>query len=337
MDAKLMAEIIKERPLAFEFSLADPLAATDDILISYGLPTRPDEDSQPLYYSQWKRLITQRLKFIPSKTGIVDQGVSSCADSQQPKPTFTKSTADGKSETWSGAVTQRDSENSIRHVGATWIVPQLYPPADQNANSFDFGLWVGVDNHTHGDDTLLQAGTVHTCKVDSEGRIEKEFFAFYNLYGDHFTRVDGFPVNPGDTVSVFLNLLHVPKLGANYLELSGTTWAWIIYVNESVGSYTIRCIKLSSNETEQKAFKADSAEWILDNKNLQFKLAAFGSAVMFNCFAVTEEGGEVTIANSELISMVRDGVCVSRASRIGDQAVGLSYGGIQRKGGNISD
>lgn len=118
--------------------------ATDEELAHYGLPPRPDRETEPSLYELWHRTFDRPLHFIvPEFEESSEEWHRAC----QP-PSANEENAQ-YSPNWSGVVAGLEAHDPVsRAVAATWTVP--------NAVSVDGGddrcaIWVGIDGYYYVD------------------------------------------------------------------------------------------------------------------------------------------------------------------------------------------
>lgn len=101
---------------------------------------------------------------------------------------------EGTSNNWSGYVAApnlaKPTKNSVSAVSGTWVVPTIL---HASSNTF-CSIWVGIDGY--GSPSVEQIGTEHDW---SGGK--QVHYAWFEMYPQYPYEINGFPVNPGDSIS----------------------------------------------------------------------------------------------------------------------------------------
>jgi hypothetical protein len=190
--------------------------------------------------------------------------------------TFNSNTPGGVSAVhvshWSGyLITLGEFQNrteGVTAISASWVVPQIIYSDNDTYSS----VWLGVGGY--GEDSLIQAGTEQQCV---NGRIE--YFGWYELLPDYIVRIPNLQVNPGDSVTVSIDLQ-----------------------NQDLNLWQIKFTDFSNGGTFEKSdisyhSSQKSAEWIVERPMVNkatSTLSNFGSASLNDCTAtINGESGPV--------------------------------------------
>jgi len=303
----------------------NPLSASDDDLLNYGLPPRPDKASCPEQYDEWEQLLSQPLTLVPSTLKILDQS---------PVPVPVQSTpgqtekANRQSGHWSGAVNNDLEEGyKFKIVSASWTVSRPYPQnwawttSGWKSGNFRAGTWVGIDGY-HTSHDVLQAGTAQRCVTSNGGDMKVVTFPWIEWYPAHVVEISGFEVNPGDLVTV--------QVGAFDLSPSGpVTRGFVFFCNRSACTYFSAVIKAPDGISLQ----GDTAEWIVEchkPEDGEPTMSYLGATFFYKCWAIAENKKnkirrvvKKDLSGAILIDIVQDGVTLSRAERENNSVLGI--------------
>lgn len=183
-------------------------SATDEELLRYGMPHRPDPKKFPEAARHWIRAMSSIKKFVTPE--LVVQSAIADVSSTDPN--------------WSGLVV--DQPGAFDVVWGSWIVPTVTVP--QGAGTvmvpgstvsggfswfpYHSSMWVGLfdpPSTATGTGSLLQAGTWHDATLTlglggdpSLGLVTTSYFAWLEWFPGPSVRLNGFTVEPGQEVMV---------------------------------------------------------------------------------------------------------------------------------------
>lgn len=226
--------IIKDRPAGF-----NPLAATGAELGRYGLPQRPNQQSDPQGFARWTKGM-QALKYRAAAhvNAMPHSNKNLMLAGQQPAA----STISGKptqyySYNWSGAANTNQlkawsPKKSFVEAVALWGVPAAQPPFQACANGitgakgadgFYVANWSGIDGFSNGD--VLQGGSLSAA--DCQGNTLYvgwvEWYPSYPIL-EIFCDADlPCPVSPGDE---FLVITYGANSPTQYVFEEDITQGW---------------------------------------------------------------------------------------------------------------
>ncbi|MCJ1484780.1 hypothetical protein MMC06_004953 [Schaereria dolodes] len=280
----------------------DPTKSSDQDLIKYGYPPRPDEKETPLHFKKWTALVSRKPQPVYPEFKINPSG-------RQPvKNVNLDRAANGTSNNWSGAVQlSPPSGSTFNTVSASWVVPNAWPPVSAfntstgqwNDGSWETVSWVGIDGWSPPQQSILQAGTKSIVSV-SNGTVTHTSFAWFEWFPAFEIQFSNFIVNPGDTVHVMV------------CAPTSTTGVASV-MNISANTATTTPIDAPSAAT---ALLGQNAEWILEDDSSGGSLTPFadyGATFFFDCLAAASNNTEVNLTNATLIDMVQSSGTVSTA------------------------
>jgi hypothetical protein len=219
----------------------NPIDASNEDLLNYGFPPRPDPQKAPLQYAKWRRPLSRaRERVSLSNT----------------KPTPAQPPRE-ESTTWSGALLDTsiaprptEQELSFWSVSALWTVPNPYPPPDaKDEQVYTNRNWVGFDGYS--DACVYRAGTTSRV-VKSGDTITRSVVAFFEYLNTDPVEAEHreypeLPVAPGDIISSFV------------FGVVGSSRVFALIINLGSGQY------IQDQLTTGPALTATSCEWILES------------------------------------------------------------------------
>src|SRR5712671_6599181 len=194
----------------------DPLSTTDAQLDQYGLPTRPDQDTESELFQYWNWLLGKPFNLIipefPQRRGGV---VPLYQLGRGGRPSVR---GHENSLNWSGLYIVPQRPNKFVHVVGSWRVPRpSVPPvlpegAVPGNDEYQSSTWIGIDGHrSYPNSSLPQIGTTQVVKV-AGGSETVDAWAWWQWWAkdDQFPPQDrnnppvtitNFPVSFGDEIS----------------------------------------------------------------------------------------------------------------------------------------
>jgi hypothetical protein len=171
----------------------DPVTASAKALAQFGLPRRPDPNTEPGLRKLWDRAFARKPTFV--KANMVEDKVWH----SRPRHAWKKGQF-GLEGNWAGAVVQVASlglspPEPANMVFAEWTVPTIRTtPAEPGTQIV--GFWVGLGGYNTGQ--LLQAGTAATMTGASVS-----YWAWTEWFPAGY-KVDNLEIKAGDIVSVLV-------------------------------------------------------------------------------------------------------------------------------------
>ena len=168
----------------------EPIRASDDQLAQYGLPHRPDPRKLPQAARLWIRSMRRVRKFVTPELAVIPKIVHG------PPPVIEDGVS--TSDIWSGL--RVDWGNSMwSSVWGNWIIPAVSIP-DGVSGDFLSSIWVGLLGSS-----LLQAGTEQDVSSGTFGG--SSYYAWYEWFPASPVQIGGFPVGPGQAITVMVGVL----------------------------------------------------------------------------------------------------------------------------------
>jgi len=225
----------------------DPATASPERIAGYGLPPRPDRDSEPEEYAAWLRDVGPEVARAVPRLKATDVRNRRARDPN-------------RSTNWSGVVLSRDvgryGPRSFQSVHAAWTVPAVQPPYgtcrhEPNSGAYQMAIWPGIGGFEI--DSLLQAGTAASTRC-VDGAVEAEHWAWYEFYPYPSVAIETLPALPGHVISVYVwstsardGHAHVVNRTLNrsasfrfrppaHVRLVGNSAEWIVERPESDGA-----------------------------------------------------------------------------------------------------
>jgi hypothetical protein len=310
----------------------NPLTAEKDELLGFGIPPKPDEETQPALFAYWVQMFTPPIAAVDVQFSYA----YSRSDNFRRAGAIAGRTRQQASRNWSGAsITPRDGRMFTEVVG-TWRVPAvLAPPADGKYRS---STWIGLDGQrSYLDATLPQIGTgQHVDRVGGVATHVTESWVQWWPSREELT-IGALPTSPGDRIFCWLTVL-------------SPTWVHLLIENVDAPiikkyaafewlSYDIPWPDPTSPLIQPKVSGA-TAEWIMERQTKQgstelHELPIYDE-VVFGCIANTalEPGDSVReekLIGPTLIHMYKfeddphRAVVISTAERLGDHSIRTFY------------
>ena len=127
----------------------DPMTASAGELRRYGLPRRPDPDSEPQLARLYARALSRPRRFVKPEL-VVDSRLDAINVKREGK-------ADFSSGDWGGAVVTTPASDPPNMVFAQFQVPTVLNFDPELTQQLVTGFWVGIGGY--GNNSLLQAGS----------------------------------------------------------------------------------------------------------------------------------------------------------------------------------
>jgi hypothetical protein len=237
----------------------EPDQATDQELLEYGYPQRPDVNNAAAL-ALWERAVhTTRVPTdLVERPGVYHRPV------QQMQTTTNATSTSGN---WSAVIIDGKSADFDTIVGY-WAVPNVASQVAKTANGYS-SMWVGLDGD--GTSDLIQDGT------SSEWIGGK---AVYNAWVEVLpaaeTLVSGLTINPGDAIYA----------STEYKVVNGKASAYFYMTNFN----TVKSISVTIAFPTTLKYTGQSAEWVVErtevNGSFENPLPNYGIAFMDVAYAV---------------------------------------------------
>jgi hypothetical protein len=254
----------------------DPMTASADKLRRYGLPRRPDPDSEPHLARLYARTFSRPHKFIKPKL-VVDSRLDAINAKR-------KGRADFSSGDWGGAVVTTPASDPPNMVFARFQVPTVINIDPETPQPLIVGFWVGIGGY--GNNSLLQAGIAATL-TPLPGPFPIPFGSVsYWAWTEWFPNgyvVDNLKISPGDAVSV---LVCAPQPDHGFVSMENLTTGQIVSVGVDPPA------GLTAN--------GPSAEWIIES--LSVDTPDFISWTCTNCAAGSHDSS-LTLTGATTLNM----------------------------------
>lgn len=264
----------------------DLLRASDDDLLMYGLPHRPDPKALPNAARAWLRAMRRIKRFVvPELTVRHDFLFRPIRPS---RATTGAATHPGATSNWGGLV-MTDSP-PYQQAWGSWTIPEIQIPPDGTGPSYSCAVWVGLGGYLN-DDNLLQAGTAQA--VGNDGA--QECFAWYEWYPAPPIMLTGFNVEPGHTIAVLIGQ-YDDGSGRGVVTLANLVTGDAVPVTV----VPLPAVDASGNAVNPaiKAPSGKSAEWIVERPDI-------GSGGPEK-YAELPDFGEVNFTHAAAVSYVQE-------------------------------
>jgi Peptidase A4 family len=283
----------------------DPLTASARDLAQAGFPPRPTDPKLLARYQQFFNRTKNRFQYIeptfrvdPTKTTHTNKRAEMGAGTE----TY---------DNWSGGVVYAPSGQSFKWVQGDWVVPDVYPTAQ---NQWQYcANWVGLDGDGSGD--VCQAGMI--CAVFQSGSsITRSIYPWHEWYPSSWVEITNLPISPGDLVSMLVCSA----------EGAGSTTATIYFGNQTSG------VSMSYQITAPSGTKlvGNSAEWIVETPIVNGALTDmpdYGQVFFTNCEGYLTNGSAVNGGTGNNINLVQNNTTLSTGTLITPTIIECQYVG----------
>jgi hypothetical protein len=283
----------------------DPLTASAQELAQAGFPDRPTD---PVLLARYQRFFNRtkgKFQYI-EPTFRVDPTISTHTNKGSTTGAGTET-----SDNWSGGVVYAPSGQSFKWVQGDWVVPNVYPTAQ---NQWQYcANWIGLDGD--GSKDVCQAGML--CSVFESGNsITRNIYPWHEWYPSSSVEITNLNISPGDMISMVI----CTAKGV------GSTTATIYFGNQTSGISTSYQITAPSGTT----LSGNSAEWIVETPVVNGVLSDmpdYGQVFFSTCEAYLTNGSLVNGGTGNNINLVQSGKTLSTASLIAPTIVECQYAG----------
>jgi hypothetical protein len=202
MAATLWKSITWKLPL----SGFDPMAASQDDLVTLGFPRRPDQVRQPAEYAFWQKMFMPPLVFDVLEINALPYLVA-------PRSAFVAQfVPQASSLNWSGAsITPRDG-TVFSSAWASFQVPTVNVPSGGTAQKYRSSTWIGFDGQRrYYMSTLPQFGTAQNIDMVN-GVPTRSYFAWWQWWAREVTgaaypvKLTAPEIHPGDLIMLYMQV-----------------------------------------------------------------------------------------------------------------------------------
>jgi hypothetical protein len=233
-----------------------PLAASDGDLEYYGFPPRPDEQSAPRAYANWKKIVSVPRGANPQATQTTIS--AGPAKDMLIGPPLSNGNVSATSSNWSGyAITSATDTwtHNDNSVFQEFFVPVAQPAFGVCNDIPVYGVqWPGFDGTTDSD--VLQAGALEIAQCSSSGTATS-YSAWYEWYPYSLTEVSVPAIHPGDLVAVEVWYTTASPHGHAYI---------VNYTLNVAATYNF-------NPPSSATYLGDSVEWVSERPGVSGSLS----------------------------------------------------------------
>ena len=276
----------------------DPRAASDFQLRYYGIPSRPDRNTQPNQYTFWWKMFSPPLRFLKAEFSFPPVPLYNFSPRRPPAGFATRHES---SLNWSGAyITPTDGEMFVG-VSGYWQVPTSSIPASDsggiaNSGKYRSSAWIGLDGQRlYRDSSLPQIGTSHYINV-----VNGQPVSVANAWWQWWARIPALPpiyvlplpVKPGDLIMCSLSVIDYQTVR---LLISNKT------TGNSLAPFQVQA------PDQHLEISGATAEWILERPAIfptptLYDLPDYNTEVFSNCFALSAPAPGSTSRERELVA-----------------------------------
>jgi Peptidase A4 family len=309
---------------ATSFKTYDPPPAGFDLrtasareLRRYGLPRRPDPETEPELHAHWQHAVAHTRSIIRAELGnspaldrlsAARRRRHAAGVDGHPEPSYVTG--------WGGAIVYLENigvEPPATLVSARWMVPTTTNPPNPSGIWF-VASWVGIDG-----DPVLQAGIIASSYPKEPGEptspeVSYTAFTAWTLWDEAqwYVPIQNFGVSAGDIIDVSV---------CNTTALSGTQHGAVSFLNEFTGVATTVGVDPQPGYTAP----GTQVEWIVLPDGGEY-LPDFQSVVFLNCAAGThQQSFGVNGATTTEVSEVNTSAALTQTEVMGSDTVAVTW------------
>jgi hypothetical protein len=284
----------------------DPLTASAEDLEAAGFPPRPTDPRLLARYRSFFERVKGRFQYV-EPTFRVDTTKST----HPRKKGHAKGAAGSESsDNWSGGVVHAPEGQSFKWVQGDWVVPNVYPPAQ---NKWYYCVnWIGLDGDGSGD--VCQAGMV-CAAYQSGSSITRTIYPWHEWFPSSWVEITNLAINPGDMISMLI-----------CTQGAGSTSAVIFFGNVTSGVSTSYQITAPSGTK----LAGNCAEWIVETPTVGGALTQmpdYGEVFFSTCEGYLTNGQVVNGGTGNNINLSQNGTTVSTGALITPTIIQCQYTG----------
>jgi hypothetical protein len=289
----------------------NPLTASDQELEKFKLPPRPNAESSPHAFGNWRRAMSPPLHFIPNaelQTLVKDlKNLFRIAVRRRQRPQQASDSAE-LSNNWSGAYIRDDLGETYNLIQGTWMVPRPYPPPPHipggpwSHGDFTASVWIGLDGHEGGSLSLPQIGTTQKVCVAADTSNLADLKVKVTAWWEWWYKDDPnahqidlstsvFPVQTGEVICAQLDVLNPTKVRAFFKNQS----SGLVYPPFDLTEPPVTV----QNPAGPVKVEGQTAEWIVERQTKQkspdlLPFCNFGAVMFTGCNAQVITAGGTT-------------------------------------------
>jgi hypothetical protein len=266
----------------------DPLTASSEELLYFGLPLKPDPKTQPEQLAFWLKMFSPPTIFL--ETDLFFSDVISSLNPPRPEPI--SATRYDRSSNWSGGYMTPYGGQMFVGMHGLFQVPTSKIPAAATGVAADYrsSTWIGLDGQrSYLNSTLPQIGTGQCIEIVN-GQPTPKARPFVQWWARNMNYpivyLTHFPVSPGDLIicSLYVNDLTTVTFHMKNLTTRGT-------IPTVTMTAPLAQVPPLAAPIQAKVSGA-TAEWILERPTRFFNgaiydLPDYGTEVFRECFAVS--------------------------------------------------
>jgi hypothetical protein len=218
----------------------NPLTASDEVLETFKLPPRPNAQSSPRAFENWRRAMSPPLRFIANEeleALVLDPKNLFTINARRRQRQLLASDSAQLSNNWSGAYIRDDLGETYNLIQGTWMVPQPYPPPPRipggqwSHGEFTASAWIGLDGTDPGSLSMPQIGTTQRVCVATDTSNPLDLDVTVTAWWEWWFKDDPnahqidisatvFTVQPGEVIYAQLNVLNPTTVRAFFKNQS---------------------------------------------------------------------------------------------------------------------
>lgn len=267
------------------------LRATAGELERYGLPPRPDPETERDAYGAWQRLFGPEpdgmLNYLEFQPPALDDN---WAENSYRLARGSALRAVGRvenSRNWSGAVAAVAADSQFKQIFGSWRVPKVKRPAGGADGDYRCSVWIGLDGHRRHLKSLAQLGTTQRVRTENGIDLVKcEAWYQWWLRDQKFPPIPfaNFPVEPDDEIGCCLTVLS-PKLVRFF----------IVNLTRMAAARVQSAMPTPQGDGADFGLRSVSAAWVAERPTRRdshelHPLPDYGSVTIGDCVATMNNG-----------------------------------------------
>lgn len=268
------------------------LTATPEQLVFYGIPPRPDPDSEVELYRAWLQFFELRPTFVSEEIKTtLDEFRVQTRESAPSAINVSSATRYETSRNWCGAYIAANDYKVFVQVSGEWTVPEPSPPPKAKPGEYTCSAWVGLDGQRrYFNSSLPQIGTWQKVTLLTDGTKQFETFAWFQWWAKDYEnnrpyRINSVPIAIGDKVGCIVRVWE-------------RSVAYVAILNFSTRRFFRKKIRAPIVRMRRPEISGATAEWIMERPAILktpdqlYSLADYGQLEFSSCYAAEASPAE---------------------------------------------
>jgi hypothetical protein len=290
----------------------DPISASDEELLRYGYPHRPDPQLHPQLHARWEQMMSAPIS-VTAPQFVVPHPPEPVPVPAEPGTSPYPPTA--TSANWSGSVMYPADQDGVAVVAGQWTVPPAAEP-QFGQPPYACATWVGIDGFSRDPASFLPGDLVQAGTTQQSGQQPFAWWWWDPEY-DPVTqqkkppvKISDFPVSTGDVIHCMLRV-DTPGQVSFYL-LNRTRQVLKSFFKPA--------------PTADSQVAGGVADWILEQPGGAGSIPDYGCVTFEGCYALTAQNRLLSPGTGELLTLTdATGYPVSVPQVVDDYTIQVCY------------